>query len=310
MADVEIERPAADLDRALLINVAYRLLGSMADAEDAAQEAYVRWYRMAAADRDAIRTPAAWGVRVVTRICLDNLTSARRRREQYVGPWLPEPIPGRSFPTSSQPTDPAELVALDEHVTLAMLVVLDSMTPAERISFVLRDVFGYPFSEISEILGRSEAACRQLAVSARRRVEPARRCARDRLRHNDATIVLSKAFQRGDIVSVIELLDPDVTVTNDGGGRVRAAVRPIVGVQRVLRYLTGIRRREADVETSVVDVNGQAGLRMQRGGVTVAVGALEVRDGLVSRLWIVRNSDKLQYWNLDQAMRPVTTSNL
>jgi RNA polymerase sigma-70 factor (ECF subfamily) len=304
MADVEIDRLTGDLDRALLVNVAYRLLGSMADAEDVAQETYVRWYRMTAAERDVIRTPAAWCVRVATRICLDNLTSARHRREQYVGPWLPEPIPGQNLRTSSSPTDPAELVTLDEHVTMAMLVVLDSMTPAERISFVLRDVFSYPFSEISDILGRSEAACRQLAVSARRRVEPTRRCARDQQRHNDTTVALSRAFQRGDIASLIGLLDPDVSVTNDGGGRVRAAVRPIVGAERVLRYLNGIRRKEADVDTSVVDVNGQAGLRMQRGGVTVAVAALEVHNGLITRLWIVRNSDKLEYWNADSASIP------
>ncbi len=301
MADLEIDRLERDLDRALLINLAYRLLGSMADAEDVAQETYVRWYRMTAAERDSVRTPAAWCVRVATRICLDNLTSARRRREQYVGRWLPEPVPGRSVPTSSSPTDPAELVAIDEDVTMAMLVVLESMTPAERVSFVLRDVFSYPFSEISEILGRSEAACRQLAVSARRRVEPTRLAARDHQRHDDATIALSKAFQRGDIESLIGLLDPDASVTNDGRGRVRAALRPIVGAQRVLRYLMGIRRMAAEVDISVVDVNGQAGLRMQRGDVTVAVAALEVRDGLITSLWVVRNSDKLTSWNAESA---------
>ncbi|RAV06028.1 RNA polymerase subunit sigma-24 [Mycolicibacterium sp. GF69] len=304
MTNVEFDRLAADLDRALLINVAYRLLGSMADAEDVAQETYFRWYRMTGVERDAIRTPAAWCVRVATRICLDNLTSARRRRELYVGPWLPEPIPSQNFQTTSVSTDPAELVAIGEHVTMAMLVVLESMTPAERISFVLRDMFSYPFSEISDILGRSEAACRQLAVSARRRVDPTRRCARDQQRHNDTTIALSKAFQRGDIESLIGLLDPDVSVTNDGGGRVRAALRPIFGTERVLRYLSGVRRKEPDVDTSVVDVNGQAGLRMQRGGVTIAVAALEVRDGLITRLWIMRNSDKLGYWNADSASTP------
>jgi RNA polymerase sigma-70 factor (ECF subfamily) len=298
---VETDRLQHDLNRALLINVAYRLLGSMTDAEDVAQETYVRWYRMAADERDAIRTPAAWCVRVATRICLDNLTSARRRREQYVGPWLPEPIPGANVQTCSASTDPADLVTIDEHVTMAMLVVLESMTPAERVSFVLRDVFSYPFSEISVILGRSEAACRQLAVSARRRVEPTRRCSGDQQRHNGTTIALSKALQRGDIESLIGLLDPDVSVTNDGGGRVRAALRPIVGAERVLRYLAGIRRKEADLSTSVVDVNGQAGLCMQRGDVTVAVAALEVRDGLITRLWIVRNSEKLKYWNSDSA---------
>ncbi|MGB3356918.1 MAG: RNA polymerase sigma factor SigJ [Mycobacterium sp.] len=281
----------------MLINVAYRLLGSMADAEDVAQETYLRWYKLSETERGAIRTPAAWCVRVATRVCLDILTSARHRREQYVGPWLPEPVPGQRFDTPSPPTDPADLVVIDDLVTMAMLVVLDSMTPAERVSFVLRDVFRFPFSEIGAILGRSEAACRQLAVSARRRVEPARQCSRDDKRHNDTTLALTEAFQRSDIEALIALLDPTVTVINDGGGRVSAALRPIVGADRVIRYLSGIRRREADVDTSVVNVNGQAGLRMQRDGSTIAVVALEVREGLITQLWVVRNSEKLTCWN-------------
>lgn len=298
MTHVAVNRVERGVDRTLLINVAYRLLGSMADAEDVAQETYLRWYKLSEAEREAIRTPAAWCVRVATRVCLDILTSARHRREQYVGPWLPEPVPGqRTDDESSSSTDPADLVAVDELVTMAMLVVLDSMTPAERVSFVLSDVFRFPFSEIGAILGKSDAACRQLAVSARRRVESTRQCSRDSKRHNAATVALTKALQRGDIEALIALLDPTVTVISDGGGRVRAALRPIVGADRVIRYLSGIRRREADVVTSVVNVNGQAGLRMQRDGVTIAVAALEVREGLITQLWVVRNSEKLTCWN-------------
>lgn len=301
MTEATIDRLEHDRDRALLINVAYRLLGSMVDAEDATQETYVRWYRMAEAERDAIRAPAAWCVRVATRICLDKLTSAPRRRETYVGPWLPEPVPGPNLLTSRSPTDPAELVAIDEDVTMAMLVLLESMTPAERVCFVLRDMFSVPFSEISVILGRSEAACRQLAVSARRRIGPARRSACDRRRHDDTAIALAKAFQRGDIEALVGLLAPNVNVTNDGGGKVRAALRPIVGAERVLRYLTGIRRAEADMAISIVEVNGQTGLRMRRGDQTIAVAALEVHDGLITQLWVVRNSDKLTCWDAEAA---------
>ncbi|MBO0677847.1 RNA polymerase sigma factor SigJ [Mycolicibacterium sp. S2-37] len=301
MTDVAIDRVESGVDRTLLINVAYRLLGSMTDAEDVAQETYLRWYKQSEAERDAIRTPAAWCVRVATRICLDILSSARHRREQYVGPWLPEPVPAQRFSTPNSSTDPADLVAIDDLVTMAMLVVLDSMTPAERVSFVLRDVFRFPFSEIGVILGRSEAACRQLAVSARRRVEPTRQCALDSKRHNDTAVALTKAFQRGDIETLIALLAPAVTVVNDGGGTVSAALRPIMGADRVIRYLIGIRRREADVDTSLVNVNGQAGLRMQRNGVTIAVAALEVREGLITQLWVVRNSAKLTCWN-DRAL--------
>lgn len=305
MTDVVIEAVDREVDRALLINVAYRLLGSMADAEDVAQETYLRWYRMTGREREAIRTPAAWCVRVSTRICLDILTSARHRREQYVGSWLPEPVPGHRGESFSSSTDPADLVAVDEHVTMAMLVVLESMTPAERVSFVLREVFGFPFGEIGEILGRSDAACRQLATSARRKVQSTRQCTRDTKRHSIATIALARALQRGDIGDLITLLAPDVDVTNDGGGRVRAALRPIVGADRVIRYLTGVRRLETDVDTSVIDVNGQPGLGMQRNGVTIAVAALEVRDGLITRIWVVRNSEKLRYFNGDAPDRQV-----
>lgn len=215
-----------EMDRAALINVAYRLLGSIADAEDVAQETYLRWYKLTEGERDGIRTPAAWGVRVATRICLDILTSARHRRERYVGPWLPEPIPGQRADTPGSSADPADLVAIDESVSIAMIVVLDAMTPAERVSFVLRDVFHYPFREISDILGRSEAACRQLATSARRRVGTARPHPRDVKTHNDMTTKLRLALQRGDVNALIGLLDPDVSVVNDGGGRVRAALQP------------------------------------------------------------------------------------
>lgn len=297
MADVATDRVERGVDRTMLINVAYRLLGSMADAEDVAQETLLRWYKLSESERDAIRTPAAWCVRVATRVCLDILASARHRRERYVGPWLPEPVPGHRFDSPRSSTDPADLVVIDDLVTMAMLVVLDSMTPAERVSFVLRDVFGFPFSEIGAILCRSEAACRQLAVSARRRLAPTRQCSRDDKRHADTTVALTKALQRGDIEALIALLDPSITVTNDGGGTVSAALRPIVGADRVMRYLFGVRRREADVDTSVVNVNGQAGLRMQRDGMTIAVAALEVRDGLITQLWVVRNLEKLTCWN-------------
>lgn len=297
MTDVAIDRVECGVDRTLLINVAYRLLGSMADAEDVAQETYLRWYKLSQAEREAIRTPAAWCVRVASRVCLDILTSARHRREQYVGPWLPEPVPGQRIDEPRSSSDPADLAAIDELVTMAMLVVLDSMTPAERVSFVLRDVFRFPFSEIGSILGKSDAACRQLAVSARRRIESTRQCSRDSKRHNATTVALTKAFQRGDVEALVALLDPTVTVINDGGGTVSAALRPVIGADRVIRYLSGIRRRDADVDTIVVNVNGQAGLRMQRDGVTIAVAALEVREGLITKLWVVRNSAKLTCWN-------------
>ena len=161
-------------ERRQLINLAYRLLGSLAEAEDAVQETYARWYAMSRQQQDAIASPGAWLTTVASRICLDLLGSARARRERYVGEWIPEPLPDPAEWTSGRPggtpADPADRVTLDESVSMAFLVVLESMTPAERVALILHDVFGYPFAEVAEITGRTPAACRQLASSARRRV--------------------------------------------------------------------------------------------------------------------------------------------
>src|ERR1700727_2050345 len=165
-------------ERRQLLNLAYRLLGSLADAEDAMQETYARWYAMSREQQDAIESPGAWLTRVASRICLDVLGSARARRERYVGEWIPEPLPapgewmgGRA---SGSTAAPADRVTLAESVSMAFLVVLESMTPAERVAFVLHDVFGYPFADVAEIVGRTPAACRKLASSARHRVHAAR----------------------------------------------------------------------------------------------------------------------------------------
>src|SRR4051812_16144775 len=157
-------------ERRQLINLAYRLLGSLAEAEDAVQETYVRWYAMSREQQEAIESPGAWLTTVASRICLNLLSSARVRRERYVGEWLPEPLPDRTeWPRGTQ-ADPADRVTLDESVNMAFLVMLESMTPAERVSFILHDVFRYTFGEVAEIVGRTPAACRQLASSARRRI--------------------------------------------------------------------------------------------------------------------------------------------
>jgi RNA polymerase sigma-70 factor (ECF subfamily) len=285
------------VDRRLLINVAYRLLGTMSDAEDVVQETYVRWYRLTDAQRDAVESAPAWCVRVATRICLDVLGSARRRRERYVGPWIPEPVPGRELVESSSATiDPADRVTLDESVTMAVLVVLESMTPAERVSFVMHDIFQYSFREISEIVGRSEPACRQLASSARRRVHDARPAPEDTQRHTATVLGVKAAFERGDVDAIIKLLDPQVMAVNDGGGRVRAALRPVIGAHKVARFLVGVLNKEPGIATSVIDVNGEAGLMLRHDGALMAVMAMEHREGLVTRFWMVLNPDKLGFW--------------
>jgi RNA polymerase sigma factor (sigma-70 family) len=285
------------VDRRLLINVVYRLLGTMADTEDVVQETYVRWYRLTDEQRNAIESPPAWSVRVATRICLDILNSARRRRERYVGPWIPEPVPGRELVESSSATiDPADRVTLDESVTMAVLVVLESMTPAERVSFVMHDIFHYSFREISEIVGRSEPACRQLASSARRRVNGVRPAPADAQRHAATVIGVKAALERGDVDAIIGLLDPEVTAVNDGGGRVRAALRPILGADKVARFLVGVLKKVPGIEMSIVDVNGEAGLILHVDGSPMAVAAMAHREGLITRLWMVLNPDKLGFW--------------
>jgi RNA polymerase sigma factor (sigma-70 family) len=167
------DRDLVMTERRHLINLSYRLLGSLADAEDAVQETYARWYALPAQQRDAIASPGAWLTTVASRVCLDVLGSARARRERYVGEWIPEPVPDPAE-LAGRPADPADRVTLDESVSMAFLVVLESMTPAERVAFILHDVFGYPFADVAGIVGRSPAACRQLASSARRRVHAAR----------------------------------------------------------------------------------------------------------------------------------------
>lgn len=164
-------------ERRRLVNLAYRLLGSLTEAEDAVQETYARWYAMSPEQQDAIASPGAWLTTVASRICLDLLGSARARRERYVGEWVPEPLPEPAEWAGGQPgpaaADPADRVTLDESINMAFLVVLESMTPAERVAFILHDVFGYPFAQVAAVTGRTPAACRQLASSARRRLRTA-----------------------------------------------------------------------------------------------------------------------------------------
>ena len=206
-------------ERRRLINLAYRLLGSLAEAEDAVQEAYARWYALSAEQREAIENPAAWLTTVASRICLDLLGSARARRERYVGEWIPEPLPDPGEWPGGRPggaaADPADRVTLDESVSMAFLVMLESMTPAERVAFILHDVFRYPFAEVAEITGRTLAACRQLASSARRRIRAVQAPATPAARQAGVVRAFKTAWEAKDITAIIGLLDPDATATAD-----------------------------------------------------------------------------------------------
>src|ERR1700735_4689044 len=234
-------------ERRRLINLAYRLLGSLAEAEDAVQETYARWYAMSRQQQDAIESPGAWLTTVASRICLDLLGSARARRERYVGEWIPEPLPDPadwiSGRLGSAPADPADRVTLDESVSMAFLVVLDSMTPAQRVVLILHDVFGYSFTEVAEITGRTPAACRQLASSARRRVRVPQPPAAPTARQAGIVRDFKRAWEGKDISALVGLLAPGATVTADGGGLASAALHPIEGSEQIARYVVDLASR-------------------------------------------------------------------
>ncbi|MDN3352769.1 RNA polymerase sigma factor SigJ [Actinomadura sp. DC4] len=283
-------------ERRQLLNIAYRLMGSLAEAEDAVQETYTRWYAMSPHQRDAIRSPGAWLTTVAGRVCLNLLGSARVRRETYVGEWIPEPLP-ETGPPGGATADPADQVTLDESVNLAFLVVLESMTPAERVAFVLHDVFSHSFAEVAEIVGRTPAACRQLASSARRRVRAARPSATPAAQRAGVVRDFKRAWEAKDIEALIGLLDPGATAVADGGGLATTFLHPIEGGERIAHAWAELaRRRPGDMTFLERTVNGQPGLVAQQGGVTVTVFAFEVAGDRITRIWVVRNPEKLRRW--------------
>jgi RNA polymerase sigma factor (sigma-70 family) len=288
-------------ERRQLLNLAYRLLGSLAEAEDAVQETYARWYAMSQQQQEAVESPGGWLTTVASRICLDLLGSARARRERYVGEWIPEPLPEPTEWSSGRPggatVDPADRVTLDESVSMAFLVVLESMTPAERVALILHDVFGYSFADVAEITGRTPAACRQLASSARRRLRASQASATPAAQQAGIVRAFKQAWEAKDIGALICLLDPDATVIADGGGLASAELRPIEGGEQIARYLVDLAgRAPSNVTFLERTVNGQPGLVAQQDGVTVTVFAFAVAGDRITRIWAVRNPDKLRPW--------------
>lgn len=287
-------------ERTRLLGVAYRLLGSASEAEDVIQETYERWYRLTPPERARIDVPEAWRTRVLTRICIDHLRSARSRREVYVGEWLPEPLPdahGTSLPRGAAAHhDPVERVTLDESVSMALLVVLEKMTPAERVSFVLHDVFQYSFNEIAEMVGRTPQACRQLASSARKRLGTTRSTGTTPSEHRRVNDAFKEAWVNGDVSTLMSLLNPDVIAVTDGGGVVSAATEPLVGDHSVARFFAQVMRRQPDLHVRPATVNAAPGLLGTVGDKVVAVVSTLVEDGRLTRIWAVRNPDKLSLW--------------
>ncbi|WP_432010862.1 RNA polymerase sigma-70 factor [Streptomyces cucumeris] len=275
--------------RSLLTGVAYRMLGRVADAEDVVQESWLRW---SGTDREQIRDPRAFLVRVTTRLAIDRLRQITSRRESYVGPWLPEPIAtdlGRTTP------DAAERALLSETVSLAVLVVLESLSPLERAVFVLREAFGFPYGEIAETLDRSEAAVRQLSGRARRHVEERKpRFEVDQRQRRELTEKFLAASTGGDLGQLLALLAPDARLIGDSGGKAKAPLRVLETADKVGRFLHGVAQRPVEeAELRITEINGGPGLLILSRGVPDSVMSLDVADGRVQAVYIVRNPDKL-----------------
>ncbi|MEU5835628.1 RNA polymerase sigma factor SigJ [Streptomyces diacarni] len=288
-------------ERHQLINLTYRLLGSLTEAEDVVQETYTRWYAMSARERDAIESPGGWLTTVASRICLDQLGSARARRERYVGEWVPEPLPTGTEWISGRwsggtTADPADRVTLDESVNMAFLVVLELMTPAERVAFILHDVFRYSFAEVAAIVGRTPTACRQLASSARRRIRTSQSPAAPAARRADTVRAFKQAWEAKDIDALIGLLAPEATATGDGGGLVPALLRPVEGAEEVARFFAGRIDVVPDLTLLESTVNGQPGLVAKMDGAPVSVLAFDIAGDRITQIWSVLNPDKLRLW--------------
>ncbi|MDX3431819.1 RNA polymerase sigma-70 factor [Streptomyces sp. ME01-18a] len=281
---------AFDRYRNLLFSVAYRILGTAADAEDTAQDAWIKW---SAADRTQVADPKAYLARIVSNLAMDRLRSTRHKREVYVGPWLPEPIL-----TSA---DTADTVMDAESVSMAMLVVLETLSPLERAVFVLKEVFDFSHAEIAEAVERSEAAVRQAAHRAREHVRARRpRFAADRSQQRDATERFFTAATGGDMNSLLELLSPDVTLWTDGGGKVRQALRPVVGASTVAAWFAAIGTvtyqgvEPADMKAELVEINGGPGLVFSGAGRVIATVTFDFdEEGRIATIHNVANPDKL-----------------
>lgn len=283
-------------ERRHLVLLAYRMLGTITEAEDAVQETYARWYRMTPEQREAIRSPRGWLIRVASRVCLDELTSARARRVRYVGPWLPEPLPMTMYAGASA-EDPLDRVTLDESVSTALLLVLEVMTPAERVTFVLHDVFAVPFDEIASTLGRSAAACRQMATSARRRIAHARAREVPRNEHDKVVRAFADAARSGDLDALIKVLDPRAVLRSDGGGVVSAALNPVIGADRIARFLLGVLEKPPGIEVIDQDTADGLGFTMWEEGRITGVCTFAVAErGAINDIRMVVNPAKLSLW--------------
>jgi RNA polymerase sigma-70 factor (TIGR02957 family) len=285
-----------DRHRRLLFTVAYQMLGSVADAEDVVQDTWLRW---SAADRSGVADERAYLVQITTRLALDRMDSARSRRESYVGPWLPEPLltGGGTVAAAPPAPGPDEAAELGEQVSLALLVVLETLSPAERAVFVLREVFGLPVPEVAAALGRSDAAVRQMAHRAREHVHARQpRFDADRQMQREVTERFFAAVAGGDMEALLAALAPDVVLISDGGGKASAARRPITGADKVARFLVGIAEKGGDIpglRIEVAEVNGLPAIVGWVGTDPFGSISLTTAGGRIEQVLVVVNPDKL-----------------
>jgi len=298
-----MSNPAASFEphRGRLLGLAYRMLASMADAEDAVQDTYLRWH---GADREKVSDPRAFLMTTTTRICLNMLTSARTRREEYVGPWLPEPV------VDTAALAPDSRTELAEDLSIALLLTLDRLSPLERAAFLLHDVFDFSFSEVASSLERSEAACRQLAARARAHVRavrprgaavPAARSGEIDAKHAQLLSAFMVATQAGDLSALTQLLASDARIVTDGGGKVRAALEVIEGADRAARFIVeATRKREGawwrdDFTIRLATINGLPGVIVDAPEGPRQTAAFEIDGDVIRALYVVRNPDKLRH---------------
>jgi len=273
--------------RGRLLGLAYRMLGSRSDAEDIVQDAYLRF-----AGAEGVQNPEAFLVTIVTRLCLDRLKSARVLREVYVGPWLPEPVCDAEGLSADAATE------LADDLSFALLLALDRLSPMERAAFLLHDVFDTPFSEIAAMLGRSEAACRQLATRARRAVRNERPSpAATPANHARLLSAFSEAAKSGDVGRLVELLCQDAVAITDGGGRKTAALKPIMGADRIARFFIGVAALNAshDIRIEPATINGAFGALLYRDGELDQTVSMAIDGERIAAIYIIRNPDKLRH---------------
>jgi RNA polymerase sigma-70 factor (ECF subfamily) len=267
-----------------LFGIAYRMVGTVADAEDIVQEAYLRWHATTA----EVQNPGAYLTTIITRLCLDHLKSARVRREEYVGPWLPEPL---------APIQADRLTELADALSVAFLLLLEALTPTERAVFLLREVFGYDYDEIAPMVDQSAVYCRKIAQRAREHVAAERsRFEPSADQHERLVDRFLAACRDGDMEGLLDVLADDVTLTTDGGGKVLAALRPIVTSDKVARFMLGIlRKAPADLRVERATINGRPGFIAFQGAAVDGAWSFEVADGHIQQIYVVRNPDKLRH---------------